>query len=123
MSNPKHYNIFFTFYITSIIFYYYSNKKNPLQNKTFSLFYKIILNFLIFYITSITSYYYLNKKFATQPFTQHIHYITHKTPFTTLETLSSLSFFFKKKKKKKCLRRLRLSAMKKSCTILRYKNS
>jgi len=45
--------IFFTFYITSIIFYYYSNKKNPLQYKTFFTF---LYKFFLLYNASITFY-------------------------------------------------------------------
>jgi hypothetical protein len=37
--NSKHSLTFFTFYITSTIFFYYLNKKNPLQNKKYILFY------------------------------------------------------------------------------------
>jgi hypothetical protein len=65
MSNPKHSNLFFTFYITSIIFYYYSNNRTHYKTKL-SLFYKTIPNFFILYITSITSYNYSNKNFTTQ---------------------------------------------------------
>jgi diacylglycerol kinase family enzyme len=37
MLTSKHFNFFFSiFYITSIIFYYYSNKKNQFQSKIFS---------------------------------------------------------------------------------------
>jgi hypothetical protein len=61
--NNQHQNIptFFNFYITSIIFYYYSNKKNFLQYKTLSLFY-----------------------------INYFYFISHLSIFTNLKTLSPL---------------------------------
>jgi phosphatidylglycerophosphate synthase len=72
-STPKHSN-FFSLFILYQSCFITIQIKNPLQNKTFSLFYKIIPNFFILYITSITSYYYSNKNSTTQPFTKHCPY-------------------------------------------------
>jgi hypothetical protein len=72
----KTFLFFFSLFISYQPFYItiqFLKKKNPLQNKTFSLFYKTIPNFFILYITSITSCYYLNKNSITRPFTKHTH--------------------------------------------------